>query len=89
MNTAARELRSYVPGARAFQQGHCFVLVSIDDGKQHLSISRRTRYPTWDEIKRARYTFLPDGLTMAMLLPPKNEYVNIHQNCFHLWQIEP
>jgi hypothetical protein len=26
-------------------------------------------------------------VTMAMILPPKSEYVNIHNFCFHLHQI--
>lgn len=45
-----------------------------------------TRYPTWDEIYEARYEFLPDKLDMAMHLPPKEEYVNIHETTFHLWE---
>ena len=54
----------------------------------HLSISCRDRYPTWDEIKEARYRLIPNNVTMAMLLPPKEQYVNIHPNCFHLHEIE-
>ena len=54
----------------------------------HLSISHPSRYPTWDEIRDARYDLLPDGCTMAMLLPPKGEYVNLHRNCFHLHEIK-
>lgn len=54
----------------------------------HLSISREDRYPGWDEIKDARYALLPLGLTFAMLLPPPGEYVNIHRNCFHLWEYD-
>jgi hypothetical protein len=53
----------------------------------HLSISCRNRYPTWDEIRDARYDLLPDNITMAQLLPPKSEYVAIHPNCFHLHEI--
>jgi len=53
----------------------------------HLSISTTTRYPTWDEIRDARYALLPDDITMAMLLPPKGEYVNVHPNCFHLHEV--
>ena len=64
------------------------MIVSIDHGKWHLSISHRHRYPTWDEIKFARYEFLPGSKTIAMILPPTNEYVNLHQNCFHLHEIE-
>lgn len=54
----------------------------------HLSISHPERYPTWNEIRDARYDLLPDEVTMGMLLPPRAEYVNLHPNCFHLHQIE-
>lgn len=63
----------------------------------HLSISHRTngpnprpgRYPTWDEIRDARERFIPDEVTVAMLLPPKAEYIDVHRTTFHLWEIEP
>lgn len=54
----------------------------------HLSISHPHRYPTWDEIADARYALVPEDVTMAMLPPPPGEYVNEHESCFHLWQIE-
>lgn len=66
----------------------CNVCIT-DDGEGiglHLSISHPSPYPTWDEIKEAREKFLPDELTFAMLFPPKAEYVNLHKNCFHLYQ---
>ena len=53
----------------------------------HLSISHPSRYPVWDEIRDARYELLPDACTMAMLLPPRGEYVALHPNCFHLHEI--
>lgn len=55
----------------------------------HLSISHPDRYPSWDEIVDARYQLVPDGVTMAQILPPRRQYLNIHPNCFHLWEIEP
>ena len=86
---------------RQVQDGHLTVFVAQAvwpgwDGPQwHLSISHRTngrhpqpgRYPAWDEIAEARYRFVPDGVTMAMLLPPKAQYINAHETCFHLWQV--
>ncbi len=77
------------PGARAFQLGECLIFVGRypETGRWHLSISHPERYPTWDEIKTARYQLVPNNVTMAMLLPPKERYVNIHPNCFHLWEI--
>lgn len=58
-----------------------------ETGRFHLSISHPYRYPKWDEIKDARYSLLPDNITMAMLLPTISEYVNFHQNCFHLYEV--
>lgn len=54
----------------------------------HLSIAHQHRYPTWDEIADVRYELVPEDVTMAMLLPPADEYVNEHEHCFHLWQID-
>lgn len=60
-----------------------------DGWRWHLSISHPDRYPTWDEIAGARYDLLPDGCTLAMLLPPRAQYVNAHPNVFHLHEINP
>jgi len=53
----------------------------------HLSISHPERYPLWDEIKAARNTLLPMDKTFAMMFPPQAEYINVHPNTFHLWQV--
>jgi hypothetical protein len=61
----------------------------------HLSISHRSnhrpprlvRYPTWDEVAEARERFLPADLTFAMVLPPLEEFVNVHHTTFHLHQV--
>lgn len=81
--------------AQAYRYGGCMVIVSAlehrGDGKprRHLSISHPSRYPTWDEIHGARDRYLPAEATFAMLLPPPEEYVNVHPNCFHLWELLP
>lgn len=66
----------------------CRILVSHDptsDGPLwHLSISRRDRDPSWAEIATARYRLLPHVKEMAMILPPLEEYVNLHPFTFHL-----
>ena len=100
-----KEIKSPIPGARCFQanvpDGHLSVLVSLDNGKWHLSISHRLsilnaegqpepgRIPTWDEIKEARYLYCPDDKHMAMILPPPKEFVNVHPTTMHLWEIQP
>lgn len=72
---------------KQFFYNECTVIISNDGGMLHLSISHPLRNPTWEEIRNVRYKFLPDEKTFAMLLPPKNEYVNVHQYCFHLWEL--
>lgn len=80
--------------ADRYMKGDCRVLISKEPHGRgasllwHLSISCADRYPTWEEIKDARYNLLPLGATFAQILPPPNQYVNIHDYCFHLWELE-
>jgi hypothetical protein len=53
---------------------------------KHTSISRKDRYPTWEEIKEIK-ELLHGDVTVMQILPPKNYYVNLHDKCFHLWEI--
>ena len=55
----------------------------------HLSMTHPTRYPSWDEINTARMRWIPQDVTMALLLPGEPEYVNVHPRCFHLWELRP
>lgn len=73
--------------ARVYRLGRCTALVARERGQWHLSISHPSRYPTWDEIAKARYGALPHDVMFAMLLPPPEEYVNLHSNTFHLYEL--
>lgn len=76
------------PETKRFKSGNLNVLVSQEPDGMHLSISHPHRYPSWDEIKSARYDLLPSEKTFAMILPPPGDYVNIHENCFHLYELK-
>lgn len=95
-----RNLGGIEPDAKGYQRnvsdGHLTVLAGTIPGAGfHMSISHRTnhnpprpgRYPRWDEIADARYRFCPADVTMAMLLPPEEEYVALHDTTFHLHQL--
>lgn len=66
--------------------GKCNIIISKDAGLWHLTISRKDRLPTYDEMKTARYQFLPDVPYMVQIFPPKKDFVNVHQFCLHLWE---
>jgi hypothetical protein len=74
---------------RTYRLGECSVIVTKEYGRWHLSIAHAARLPTWDEVAEARYRIVPDGVTMAMLLPPKAEYVNLHPNCMQMVEVTP
>jgi len=83
-----KEIPCPAPFCRAYKWGDVRVIVGEEPGiGWHLSISTTYRNPTWEEIRAARYDFIPDKVTMAMMLPPRAEYVNIHDFCFHLHQV--
>lgn len=85
-------LPSPMPHADAYSFGECRVIVAQEPnalGRMHwhLSVSHPSRYPTWDELRDARYTFVPPHITMVMVLPPPSQYVNTHPNCMQLHEV--
>lgn len=56
----------------------------VQNDRTHLSISCEDRDPTWDEIASARYALLPRLRDCVMVMPPDDEYVNLHTHCFHV-----
>lgn len=83
-----KEIASPMHYCRAYRWGYVQVFVGQEPGiGWHLSISTPYRNPTWEEIRQARYDFCPHDVTMAMVLPPVAEYLNVHEFCFHLHQI--
>lgn len=72
-----------------FWMGECRAILSLDDGRWHLTISCADRHPTWDELKTARYRICGPDITMAMITPPVERYVNIpsQDHVFHFWQL--
>lgn len=68
--------------------GRCRVIVTIDNGLWHLSISTSSgNLPSYKEIKAARYKYCPGDITMGELFPPVEEFVNVAE-VRHLWQIK-
>lgn len=57
-----------------------------DQARWHMAISHRARYPTWDEIKEAARQVLPTDVFYVMCFPPDKLWLNVHRNCFHLWE---
>ncbi len=77
-------------GIRAFRMsGGCTVFVGqVQEVGWHMTIGHKSRFPHWIEIHSAVIHFIPNTVSMALLLPPpaqdKKDLVN---NAFHLYEI--
>ena len=63
-----------------------FVIASDGCGWEHVSVSRKDRCPTWDEMCQIKALFWDDNDCVDQFHPPKAEYVNNHAYCLHLWR---
>ena len=53
---------------------------------EHVSVSLRTRCPSWDEMEWVKREFWePDEWAMQLHAPP-SEHVNEHPHTLHLWR---
>lgn len=57
------------------------------DGKRwmHVSFSRQDRIPDWNDLRLVKDTFIGRDRLAIQVLPPADEYVNIHPHVLHLW----
>lgn len=65
------------------------VILSVareEDGQlwAHLSCSRKSRVPSYDDLCQVRSLFLGDRLAIQLFVPVA-QHVNIHAYCLHLW----
>lgn len=63
-----------------------FVIASDGLGWEHVSVSRRDRCPTWEEMCQIKDIFWDEDDCVVQFHPPRSEYVNNHPNCLHLWR---
>lgn len=78
------------PAGYAYRNGGGLkVIESIaeHDGRlwRHVSVSRATRLPSWDDLKVVKAAFIGGDRPAIQVLPSLAEYVNLHPHCLHLW----
>lgn len=55
-------------------------------GWEHVSVSRKSRIPSWEDMCRVKTLFWGPEACVVQYHPPESEYVNNHPNCLHLWR---
>lgn len=62
------------------------IFINIEGGLWHMSID--TNHPLgYYEMKELRYKFLPNDMQVGQIFPPREEFVSLRENCYHLWQL--
>jgi len=79
----------WIDGNAGYGKGEMVAMLSArieNDGKRwlHLSLSCRTRVPTYDELQEASRAFLNNRLAYQLFVP-EQEHVNAHPFVLHLW----
>jgi len=62
------------------------VIASDGEGWEHVSVSLPTRCPEWDEMCLIKDIFWDPEDCVVQCHPPRDEYVNKHPNCLHMWR---
>lgn len=56
------------------------------EGWEHVSVSCQRRCPTWDEMCYVKNLFWAETELVVQFHPPKQDYVNCHPYCLHMWR---
>jgi hypothetical protein len=64
-----------------------FSEIEPDVERWHMSIAGQSRVPRWNEVAAIAHRLRP-GVTFALYVPPQSWWINIHEHCLHLWQID-
>lgn len=66
--------------------GDLRIIASVGDGWDHVSVSRATRCPNWEEMEHvARHFFRSDEVAMQLHVPTR-DHINYHPHCLHWWR---
>jgi hypothetical protein len=71
---------------RPYKLGQFGIIASWGAGWEHVSASMKNRCPTWDEMCMVKDIFWGADECVIQYHPPKDEYVNLHPHCLHLWK---
>ena len=67
------------------------VISSLDTSEHgtllHVSFSRRADLPSWEDVKEVKDYFFGDMRDAIMVFPRKELWINLHENCLHLWEL--
>ncbi len=62
------------------------VIFSAGMGWEHVSVSRKSKVPSYEDMCWIKDQFWNDRDCVMQLMVPKKDHVNVHSHCLHLWR---
>ena len=62
------------------------IVASNGMGWEHVSVSCKSRCPSWNEMCWVKDLFWNDEEAVVQYHPPKSTYIDCHPHCLHLWK---
>ena len=58
-----------------------------ENGWEHVSFSpKNNKMPSWEDMCKLKDLFWDEEEEVIQIFPKKSEYVNLKENCLHLWR---
>lgn len=73
-------------GAFYFKDRGLKVLISSGGGWEHVSVSRKSRVPTYDDMIWVARVFWSDDECLMQLRVPAEDHINVNNYCLHWWR---
>ena len=61
-------------------------IFSYQMGWEHLSVSMPSKTPSWEQMCMMKYIFWNEDEACVEYHPKKEDYVNNHKHCLHIWK---
>lgn len=83
-----REGRDGFGGTFYDRKSRCYLnfIMSWGAGWEHCSVSLPTRCPSWEQMCAIKELFWNDDECCVQYHPAKDDYVNNHPYCLHIWR---
>lgn len=75
-----------IPASLTTKRPYLVIQASDGMGWEHVSVSTRSRCPTWEEMCFVKDLFWDPEDCVMQLHPPKSQWVNNYLYCLHLWR---
>jgi hypothetical protein len=62
------------------------IIISNGEGWEHVSVSRKSRTPSYEDMDWVKRQFWSDDCCVMQLHVPSEDHINNHAYCLHLWR---